>query len=147
MGDLAFFRGAVECAYGAEKLRMKEMKLRATRTLAGELLKLGKAGIEAAIDTAAKANGPGGGAEQIRIKLPRPLEGGDAFLERGGAAADHVGVSVVPRAQGNPRGSVAGIKRDGFLQQGDGLLVVLDVVGGILAAQVEIVGLLVFGFG
>jgi hypothetical protein len=46
---------------------MQEMKLRATRTLASQFLKLGKARFETAVDTAAKADGPGGGAEQIGI--------------------------------------------------------------------------------
>src|SRR4029077_15554248 len=69
------------------------------------------------------------------------------FLEGGIAAADHGGFGVVTGAQGNPRGSIAGIEPDRFLQQFDGLFVVLDVVGGILAAEVEIVGLLVLWFG
>jgi hypothetical protein len=109
---------------------MQQMELRATRALARQFLKLGKAGFEAAIDAAAETDGPRGGAEQIRIKLTRAFESSDAFLEYGVAPCDRVGFGVVTGPEGNPGGSVAGIECNGFLKQGDGLFVVLDVESG-----------------
>src|SRR5262249_5256336 len=126
---------------------MQQVQLGAAWALSGEVLELGEAGLEAAVDAAAEANGPRGGAKQIWIKLTRSLERGDAFLEDGVAAADHIDFGVVTRAKGNPRGSITGVKRNRFFEQGDGLFVVLDIISRILAAEIEIVRLLIFRLG
>src|SRR5580765_1465402 len=123
------------------------MKFGAAGAFAGEFMKLGEAGNEIAFVSAAETDEPGGSAEEVGVELAGARNGSDAFLEHGVAAADHVGLIIVAGRQSQPGGRVAGVQSDGFFEEGDGVLVVLEVVGRILAAKVEIVSLLAFGFG
>src|SRR5580765_2746188 len=147
MRDFALFCGAIGRASGAQKLRKQKMEFGAARTLARQLLELREAGDEIALVAAAKTDEPGGSSEKVGIELAGALDRSDTLAEHGVATANHVGGVVVAGSERQPCGSIAGIERDGFFEQGDGLRVVFEVVGRILAAEVEIVSLLVFGFG